>query len=392
MSLAARKRLGSSMSNKCKIIIMTDTRVGVPGGSERHLYNFLSNISEDLRAKVYQLNPNRNTFLKDGFSLSKNVELLSHPLQKLASLSSIFLFIKLLGDLVRYKPDVIISYHEKSDIINFLLKRMPFAKHKIITSKRDMGIKLEGRLGKIAKYITPRFDAVTSPSKMVTEHFIQNYSARPESSFIVHNGTDLNTFTVLSSSEKENRKRRLGIDPNRNTIISIGWLRKGKGHNYLIESLTSFDLDDEWQVVILGSGPEKDNLEQLASNLEVSHKVYLPGMQDNVSEWLSISDIAVSASLSEGLSNALIEACAACLPIVATNVGGNPEIVQDGLNGFLIESESSEEISKAIKRLLNDKSKMLSMAKESRLIAESKFSIPNMVSTLESLYLDMAKL
>lgn len=378
------------MSSQCKIIILTDTRVGVPGGSERHLYNFLGNASDRLTAKVYQLNPNRNTFLEDGYSLSKKVELVSHPLTKIASISTLSLFLKLILDLMVFKPHVIVSYHEKSDIINFILKCLPFTKHKIVSSKRDMGLKLNGRLGKIARYITPKFDAVTSPSSMVTQHFIKNFSANPSSSIVIHNGTDLKQYQAIQDDSKFELKKKLGIDPDRKTIISIGWLRKGKGHNYLIESLSQFDQIDEWQVVILGMGPEEDNLKRLAADLNISHKVFLPGMQENVSDWLSISDIAVSASLSEGLSNALIEACASSLPIVATNVGGNPEIVEDGVNGLLVDSGSSEGLSVAIGSLLQSEEELRRMAGESRRIAESKFSIPQMVEALETLYLDLA--
>jgi glycosyltransferase involved in cell wall biosynthesis len=253
-----------------------------------------------------------------------------------------------------------------------------------------MGLKLNGRLGKIARYITPKFDAVTSPSSMVTQHFIENFSANPSSSIVIHNGTDLKQYQTIQDDSKFELKKKLGIDPNRKTIISIGWLRKGKGHNYLIESLSQFDQVDQWQVVILGMGPEEDNLKHLAAELNISHKVFLPGMQENVSDWLSISDIAVSASLSEGLSNALIEACASSLPIIATNVGGNPEIVEDGVNGLLVDSGSSEGLSEAIGSLLQREGELRRMAGESRRIAESKFSIPQMVEALEALYLDLA--
>ena len=120
-----RDRLGSDM--KTNIIIMTDTRVGIPGGSERHLYNFLSNISDDFDVKVFQLNPVPNQFLSDGYLHNKkNVKLESVPLQSIVSLNGIAVFFKLLVALIQFKPQIVVSYHEKSDILNYLLSKIPF--------------------------------------------------------------------------------------------------------------------------------------------------------------------------------------------------------------------------------------------------------------------------
>jgi glycosyltransferase involved in cell wall biosynthesis len=166
-------------------------------------------------------------------------------------------------------------------------------------------------------------------------------------------------------------------------------LRPGKGHEYLIEALYQFDANNEWVLVILGEGPDLQRLSALSEQRGIAGKVIFAGMQKNVSEWLSVADIAVSASLSEGLSNALVESSASQLPIIATNVGGNPEVVVDGLNGLLVKPEDSVSIKLALFKLSQNTSLMADMARNSRGRAEQNFSINSMIKNLESLYLEL---
>jgi glycosyltransferase involved in cell wall biosynthesis len=378
------------MSIKCKIIIMTDTYVGVPGGSERHLLNFLSGISDGFEVCVFQLNPDANPSYVDGKLLNKNnVELISYPLMSLKSMRALTLVMRLYKKCIDFKPDIVISYHEKSDLINHLLSLLPFMRHKTVSSKRDMGLKLSGKLGVIMSKINPKFDAITAPSKSIIDQVISQFNGCEKKSHVIANGVDLKKFGKASECDKDNRKASLGIPVDKKVIITVGWLRPGKGHEYLIEALYQFDANNEWVLVILGEGPDLQRLSALSEQRGIAGKVIFAGMQKNVSEWLSVADIAVSASLSEGLSNALVESSASQLPIIATNVGGNPEVVVDGLNGLLVKPEDSVSIKLALFKLSQNTSLMADMARNSRGRAEQNFSINSMIKNLESLYLEL---
>lgn len=373
-------------------MIITDTYVGVPGGSERHLLNFLSNISLDFDVTVIQMNPEGNPIYPDGLLLEReNVRLVSIPLQKLNSLSSLKKVYEIYQIVREFKPMVIASYHEKSDLLNFALSKLPRCNHKTVSSKRDMGLKLTGRLGKLISQINPNFDAITAPSKSIIDQVIECFNGKLNKSYVVANGVDLEKYGKATDPIIiEERKRHLGIPENKNVIISIGWLREGKGHEYLIRALSLFDVDDQWIVVILGEGPDRARLEKIVSELNLENKVHLVGLQNNVSEWLSVSDLAVSASLSEGLSNALVEASASYLPIIATNVGGNPEVVEHNQNGLLIEPASTESIVNALNQITSCRNLISDMGALSRKTAETKFSIQAMVESLEALYSSLA--
>jgi glycosyltransferase involved in cell wall biosynthesis len=378
------------MSNKCKIIIITDTYVGVPGGSERHLLNFLSGMSDQFEARVFQLNPDGNPLYSDGKLLGKgNVELMSYPLVSFKSMQSLNLLIMLYKYCIEFKPDIVISYHEKSDLVNYILSSFPFMRHKIVSSKRDMGLKLEGRLGAVMSRINPKFDAITAPSRSIINQVISEFNANENKCHVIANGVDLNEFSKVIGSNRDKIKKELGLPESKKVIITIGWLRPGKGHQYLIEAFQLFDQFNEWVLVVLGEGPDLQRLTTLSMQLSCNEKIIFAGMQKNVSQWLSVADIAVSASLSEGLSNALVESSASHLPIIATDVGGNPEVVIDGLNGFLVIPKDSLSIKSALDKISQDLNLMANMGCNSRTKAEQTFSISSMVKSLETLYLSL---
>jgi len=115
------------------------------------------------------------------------------------------------------------------------------------------------------------------------------------------------------------------------------------------------------QFVIGGEGPERSRLEALAAELELTDRVRLLGLVSDVPSFLADLDVVVQSSLSEGLSNAVIESMAAGRPLVATAVGANPSLIQDGINGLLVPPGDHQRLAEAIKSLLqrpNDAARM----------------------------------
>lgn len=382
--LLQKDKLGSNMK-VIKLLILTDTRVGIPGGSERHLYNFLSNISHRFEVKVVQLNPTPNSFLADGALPGRTqVELISMPLQSLFSMRGMKVLYNLSKIIRDFRPDIVVSYHEKSDILNFLLSRVSICRFVSVSSKRDMGLKLTGKLGTLIKKINPYFNLVTAPSKSIVEKYVADYGVDQNKQAVILNGVDLKKYCRLSGKSREELRRNLGLNPQRIVLISIGWLRQGKGHEFTIRALAKLPAE-RYQLVILGEGPDRDRLEELVDTLKLQDAVVMPGMQKNVNEWLSVADVAISASLSEGLSNALVEAMASGLPIVATDVGGNPEVVLNGHNGYLVPPENDQCLYEAITEIVKPKTFDL-FGENARTRAENSFSIGAMVEKLETTY------
>ncbi|HME99622.1 MAG TPA: glycosyltransferase, partial [Terriglobia bacterium] len=128
-------------------------------------------------------------------------------------------------------------------------------------------------------------------------------------------------------------------------------------------------------------------VEMLAQRLRLDHQVIFTGERQDVPDILREVDIVVHPSLTEGLSNVILEAMAAGIPVVATRVGGNPELVEDGRTGFLVPAENSEEIADAICRLLDQPEMAHGFGERARRRVADEFAIDRMLSKTEALYL-----
>jgi glycosyltransferase involved in cell wall biosynthesis len=115
--------------------------------------------------------------------------------------------------------------------------------------------------------------------------------------------------------------------------------------------------------------------------------IVFTGIRNDVFELLQASDIFVLPSIiREGLSLALIEAMSTSLPVVGTEVGGIPEVIEDGENGFLVSPGSSEQLAEALEKLVNDKALRTGMGHRGRQMYEEKFTMPKMIQQIETLY------
>ena len=139
-------------------------------------------------------------------------------------------------------------------------------------------------------------------------------------------------------------------------------------------------------LTIIGDGPDRDKLQNLARDAGVNDSISFCGAVEDIIPYLQKSALFVLPSLSEGLSNVLLEAMACGLPIVATRVGGNIDLIRDGENGILVETENSNQLSEAMKKLLQDKALAKKLGSEARKTVEQRFSLISIADRYLSLY------
>lgn len=380
------------MKDKKRVLIITDTYVGIPGGSERHLYNFFNGVSDRFNIIAVQLIPSLNPMLPDGYFLGReNIQLISRPIAKLLGISALKLLNELIHVIRTNDIQVVVSYHEKSDLFNCVLKLL-FGKRIVsISSKRDMGFKLSSRLHWLMKKILPVFDGISCPSKSIKQLLISDFCAEEDKVFVINNGVELEHYLDSKAFDRISFIQSLSLPGDHSFISIVGCLKPIKGHKYLIQGFAQFlskiDKQQKWTLLVLGEGELETELKALTQSLGIEENVIFAGYQTNIHEWLKLSDIAVSASLSEGLSNALVEACAAGCAIVATKVGGNPEIISNGKNGILVEEESAKQIALALLTLAENKELASELRDNAKTKAKLAFSNTIMVDRLEQLYL-----
>lgn len=205
---------------------------------------------------------------------------------------------------------------------------------------------------------------------------------------VIYNGINLKSFDQNQNSGLlSNLDKSLNPTNNSPIICIVANLTQKKlidqsiqAHKLLINKYPKSQL---W---IIGKGELESELKHLAKELELVNSVHFLGSRKDVPAILKMVDIAILTSISEGLSNALIEYMASRLPVVATNVGGNPELILNGITGILVPVNSPVHIFQAISRLIENKNLMAKMGDNARQLIETKFSMQTMISETEKQY------
>jgi glycosyltransferase involved in cell wall biosynthesis len=184
-------------------------------------------------------------------------------------------------------------------------------------------------------------------------------------------------------------RRELKVADDEMLVVAIGNLKPVKAHTVLLEALVLLSGRDgvpPWRVAIAGTGSEQEKLEALAAEHGISDRLHLLGYRADVGDILAAADVWAMTSLSEGLPLALIEAMFAGKPIVASNVGGIPEVITNGSNGLLVPPNDPQTLADALARLFADRALRERLASAGRRDAEEHYGIDRMVDAYERLY------
>jgi glycosyltransferase involved in cell wall biosynthesis len=174
---------------------------------------------------------------------------------------------------------------------------------------------------------------------------------------------------------------QFGLRPNDKVIGVIAQLIPRKGHRYLIKAApTILDHYPETRFLFFGQGPLQRDLEQLSKSLHMADKVHFAGFRTDLNRILPCLDLVVHPATMEGLGVSLLQAAAAGMPIVATRVGGIPEIVHDGVNGYLVDVGDTQAIVDAVLTLLHNPRKAKHLGQAGREIVRLHFSLEAMVA------------
>lgn len=197
---------------------------------------------------------------------------------------------------------------------------------------------------------------------------------------VIHNGVDVRAFCAAESDAMLKQPERALC------IGSVGRLVPVKNYRLLLEAFARLPRSLDCRLVLVGDGPERQPLSQLALTLGISDRVELPGHRDDVAACLQSMDIFVLPSVSEGLSNTLLEAMAAALPAVASDVGGNREIIEPERSGLLFRSGDVAGAAAQLLRLAENAALRRAFGDAAAERVRKEFSIEAMIRRYESLY------
>ena len=243
----------------------------------------------------------------------------------------------------------------------------------VATTKTIATVRTSRPLPYLYRRAIKRSDAVLANSDWALKNAL-NVSAREKDNFtqVIYNALSRPELLVINNETKLAARRNLGIEEGTTVLLSAARMDAGKGQSDLIKML-ALPCNHKCKLIMLGDGPERQNLEALATSLGVHKEVQFIGFCEDVEAYYAAADIFVSASSLDSLPNALIEAQAAALPVIAYSTTGIPEIIEDGKTGHHVKAGDLNMMQQHIIQLIENTSASEAMSREARSRAIQKF-------------------
>jgi glycosyltransferase involved in cell wall biosynthesis len=231
----------------------------------------------------------------------------------------------------------------------------------------------------------PLCDAVITTGEFIKGQVVEGLGIRPGKVYSIPTGIDIGKFM---NARGDLVRASLDIEDSDVVVGMASVLRSWKGHEYIVRAIR--EVVDEFpnvKLVLAGDGPWMPTLEIWVREFRLEGKMLLLGHRDDIAEVIQSFDISVLPSYaSEGIPQFILQSMAAGKPVIGTTVGGIPEVVHDGITGFLVPPKDPAAIASAIRSLIADPEKMKAMGEAGRRLVIERHTAGAMLDALESLY------
>jgi len=221
----------------------------------------------------------------------------------------------------------------------------------------------------------------------------RNFDVPSDRTVVLPNAVDYSSVCLPVDYDRARKRAELGASTDEWLVSAVGRLESSKGHRFLLHALAELRLRERpplIRLVLVGAGPEELALRRLAEREGLAKHVTLLGAREDVAEVIASSDLFVLPSLNEGLSQALLEAVALGIPVVATDVGGIPDVVASGRTGWCVPPGQPAELANAIQQALNSPRTATAYAEAARSLIEHEFNLELHLARLQALYASVA--
>ena len=287
------------------------------------------------------------------------------------------------------KYDIIQTFGLRADTVGRIiakLSRIPV----IISSIRSPDPWRKPWHTALDRLTAPLVTLYISNSDAGKESRIKREKFPPEKIKVIHNAIELNHIK-LSESEKNDLKNQIGIFPKDSPIVlTIANLRNMKGHKDIVDSIIKIKEElPDIKFIFVGRDDSNGDILQYAQDRDVDKYILFEGYQEDVSKYYNIADMFLLPSYWEGCPASILEAMSYGLPVIATDVGGIPEVIKNHETGLLINSGHPNEISDAIIKLKNDEHLKNTIIKNQENELEKRFNIEIMVKEISETYISL---
>jgi glycosyltransferase involved in cell wall biosynthesis len=299
-------------------------------------------------------------------------------------------FYRLLRLIHERRPDILHLHLPYTGAIGRVVGRLAGIRNIVYTEHNVM---------EVYPLITRFFNLITYPlnkttiavSEEVKRSIMKHWISRRTNLVTIRNGVDKEHIVEVISPEK--MKASLGIPSSHRVVGNVAHIRPEKGQEYLLHAARRV-IEQRPEVTFVIVGREKmageiSRLKKMSSELGIDKNVIFTGFREDIYDLMGIFDLFILSSLFEGLPIALLEAMSLGKPVVATAVGGIPEVIEDGVNGFLVPAKAPQLLAEKIVQLLKEDDLRTSFSQNAIRTIREHFSLKEMVRKVEEIYLNI---
>lgn len=370
------------------------------GGAQRYVFDLANNLKSEFDITVAFGEPGENGELARMLK-ENNIEyfVLPHLKRRISPIND-FIALKEIIDLFKkLQPDIIHLNSSKISILGSLAayynSKLKIKNSKIIYTVHGWVFNEPQPVWLKQFYfwsekITAHFkDKLICVSEFDRQIALEKRIANENKLITIHNGLGEAEFLARFDARRQLVTTfNIKIEPDDILLGSIGNLYKTKGYEYLIKALKILAENNlKFKAVIIGGGKEKNALNKIIQEYNLTGKVFLLGGIDNAGKYLNAFDVFISSSVKEGLSYTILEAMRAGIPIIATEVGGTPEMIEDGQTGLLVKPEDHQALADGIVKLTSHNVLREKLGTNAKMKAETNFTSEEMINKTKEVYL-----
>jgi len=352
------------------------------GGTERQLVALAKGLDRsrfDLRVACFQRS---GTFLPE--LEAQGIPVVDYPIRSLHGLRTVKELLRFARDLRRERTQILHTFNFYPNMFAIPAARLAGVPV-IIATLRDMGDLWTPMQRRAQRWVCRLSHRVVANADAVREQAVKEGYA-PEKVCVIRNGLDLAKFS--SAPDHVLQRESLGLPPHVPVVAVFSRLNhRVKGIPCFLEAAARVaPVHRDVRFLVVGEGSLRAGLEAQAERLGLGDRVRFSGFRSDIGAAMAAVSISVIPSQSEGLSNVLLESMAASLPVIATRVGGTPEVVENEQSGLLVPPRDPAALARAIGSLLSDPARAADLGRAGRGRVERLFQLGRMVGETEALY------
>ncbi|MBF0478096.1 MAG: glycosyltransferase [Candidatus Omnitrophica bacterium] len=362
-----------------KIFVVIDILVTFGAGAEKQILELVRLLDKDrFQLSIFSLKPLPENIKKNITDFGCQIS--EFRVERIYSFFGFMQALRFIKKLRHERPDMLMTYHFSSDVWGTICAKIAGVPY-IVSNRRDMGFWKKNIHIWAYRFVNRWVNKIIVNAQAIKDLIVKQEKITEDKVRVIYNGID------ASIVSENNLPEIPGVKDDDIVLMTVGNIKPIKGQSFLIEAVAELaKTNPRVKLVLVGRKRKENELGLLAEQLMIKDKVIFMDTRTDVLQILRRADICVHPSLSEGLSNSVMEYMLLAKPVVATDVGGTAELIEHGKNGLLVKPANAESIRSAVQELLDHPEWREQFGNAAQLKMTQEFSVDRMIENYQNFF------